>query len=111
VSFFRGSETVVIKRRSPSAVDAHGNKTYSVTTITVTDCMVGIGSTSEPVATDRNAIDQALTIYMPNGTVVEPGDKFLIRGLEFVKDGNPEEWIPPFDFNVGVIVQVRRKNG
>lgn len=111
MSFFRGSETVVIKRRSASTLDAHGNKTYTMTTITVADCMVGIGTSGEPVQTDGNPIDQVLTIYMPNGTVVEPGDKFLIRGLEFVKDGNAAEWIPPFDFNVGVVVQVRRRHG
>lgn len=111
MSFFRGSETVVIKRRSPNSVDAHGNKTYTLTTITVTDCMVGFGSTNETDTAERTAIDQSLTIYMPNGTVVEPGDKFLIRGVEFVKDGNAQEWIPPFDFNVGVVVQVRKRNG
>lgn len=110
MSFFRGSETVVIKRRSPNSTDAHGNKTYSTTTIVVSDCMIGFGGSNEPVDPARDAIDQALTIYMPNGTVVEPGDKFLIRGIEFVKDGNPQEWIAPFDFNVGVVVQVRKRN-
>jgi hypothetical protein len=111
VSFFRGSETVIIKRRSANGTDAHGNKTYSVTTIRVTDCMVGLGGTGEPGTADRDPIDQSLTIYMPNGTQVQPGDRFLIRGLEFAKDGNAQEWVPPFDFNVGVVVQVKRRNG
>ena len=111
MSFFRGSETVVIKRRSSSTTDDYGNKVFSTTTVTVKNCMIGFGSTSEPVATDREPIDSTLTIYMPNGTKIEPGDRFVIRGTEFVKDGDATVYVPPFDFNVGVVVQVRRRNG
>lgn len=111
MSFFRGSETVVIKRRSATATDDYGNKTYSTTTITVQNCMIGFGMGNEPVATDRDAIDTSLTIYMPNGTQVEASDRFVIRGTEFVKDGDAEVWTPPFDFDVGVVVKVRKRNG
>lgn len=111
MSFFRGSETVIIKRRSSTATDDYGNKVFSTTTITVKNCMIGFGGSGEPVQTDRDPIDTALTIYLPNGTVVEPGDRFIVRGIEFIKDGDATVYKPPFDFNVGVVVQVRKRNG
>lgn len=111
MSFFRGSETVVIKRRSANGTDDWGNKTYSVTTITVNNCMIGFGGENESVEPNRELADQSLTVYLPNGTQIQPGDRFIIRNTEFVKDGNPEEWQAPFNFNVGVVVKVKRRNG
>jgi hypothetical protein len=111
MTFFRGSETVIIKRRSPNTVDDYGNKTYSLTTITVSGVMIGFGSQNEVVEPDREPSDVALTLYLPNGTQVQPGDRFVVRGTEFVKDGDAQNWTPPFDFNVGVIVNVKRRNG
>lgn len=111
MSFFRGSETVTIKRRSATGTDDWGNKTYSTTTISVSNCMLGFGSESEQVEANREPIDTGLTIYMPNGTQVEPGDRFIIRGTEFVKDGDPQEWAAPFNFNVGVVVRVKKRRG
>ncbi len=113
MSFFRGNETVVIKRRSAATTDEYGNKTYSLTTITVKECFLGFGSTNEPVDANRDPEDQSLTVYFPNGTQVQPGDRFVIRGLEFVKDGTAQDWGTnnPFGLEAGVIVQVRRRNG
>lgn len=111
MSFFRGSETVVIKRRSGASTDEYGNKVSSTTLITVRDCMIGFGNSDEPVQTGADPIVTGLTIYMPNGTQVLPTDRFIIRNTEFVKDGDPQEWNPPFDFQVGVVVKVRKVNG
>lgn len=111
MSFFRGSETVIIKRRSANTVDEYGNKTYSTTTITVKDVMIGFSSQNETVDPAREPVDTSLTLYLPNGTQVQPGDRFIVRGTEFVKDGNAQAWQPPFDFNVGVVVPVKRRDG
>lgn len=111
MTFFRGSETVTIKRRSATATDEYGNKTYSSTTITVRDCLIGFGGESEGVEPTREPSDIGLTLYLPNGTQVQPGDRFIVRGTEFVKDGEAQDWTAPFDFNVGVVVKVKRRNG
>lgn len=111
MTFFRGSETVVIKRRSATATDEWGNKTYSHTTITVKNCMVGFGGESEQVEPNREPSDVSVTLYLPNGTTVLPGDRFIVRGTEFVKDGDAQTWAAPFDFEVGVIVKVKKRNG
>ena len=45
----RGTETVIIKRHTAGAVDAHGNPTRTTASITVTGVLVGIGGGSEPI--------------------------------------------------------------
>lgn len=111
MSFIRGGETIAIKRRSVTSTDAHGNPAYSWTTSTVRDALIAIGSTSEPIDPARDAVDATLTVYLPQGTTVLPGDKFVIRGTEWVKDGNAQEWVSPFQMEVGVVVPLRRRVG
>jgi hypothetical protein len=111
MTFFRGSETVIIKRRSPTAVDDWGNKTFSTTTITVKNCMVAFDSQNETVQPERELTDQGITLYLPNGTQIQPGDRFVVRGTEFIKDGDAQNWEAPFNFNVGVVVKVKKRNG
>lgn len=110
--FIRGGETITIKRRSTAATDDYGNPTYSTTTIVVKDALIAVGGTSEPVDPARDAVDASLTIYLPNGTQIHEGDKFLVRGTEWVKDGSAQEWVSPFPMTAaGVVVPLRRRRG
>lgn len=111
MSFFRGNETVVIKRRSADAVDDFGNTTHTFSTITVRGVFLGFGGGSEPVDANRDPVDTKVTLYFPNGTVIQEGDRFTIRGTEFVKDGSAEAWENPFGLDAGVVVPVRKRNG
>ena len=113
MSFIRGGETIQIKRRSAASEDDYGNTTHSVTTIVVKDALIAFGGSSEPVLTDRDPVDQTITAYLPNGTLVKEGDRFIIRGTEFVKAGSPQNWSSPFgsQFETGVVVPLRRRNG
>lgn len=110
--FIRGGETIVIKRRTLVGEDEYNLPEYTTANITVRDCLIAFGSTSEPVEVDREPIDASLTLYLPPGTVIEPGDVFHVRSTDFVKDGDGQEWISPFDgFPSGVVVKVRRRRG
>lgn len=110
--FMRGGETITIKRRSATATDDYGNPTYSTTTITVKDALVAVGGTSEPVDPARDAADASVTVYLPNGTLIEDGDLFIIRNSQWVKDGDAQEWISPFPAgSAGVVVPLRRRRG
>lgn len=112
MSFIRGGETITIKRRSGASRDEWNNKTFSMTTIIVKDALIAVGNTSEPVDPTRDAVDASLTIYLPNGTVIEEADVFVIRGSEWVKNGSAMEWLPPFPtMDGGVVVPVRRRRG
>lgn len=109
--FYTGGETVTIKRRSANATDDYGNKTYTLTTITVQNVLIGFGATGEPTEVDRDPIDAKLTLYFPNGTAIAEGDRFIIRGTDWEKDGQAQDYNPPFDFSAGVVVPVKRRNG
>lgn len=112
MSFIRGGETITIKRRSEADRDQYGNPVYTETTIVVKDALIAIGGTSEPIDPSRDAEDATLTLYLPNGTVIEPGDTFIVRGTKWVKDGMPQEWISPFPAaEAGVVVPVRKRRG
>lgn len=108
----RGGETITIKRRSSGAVDEYGNPSYSTTNVVVKDVLIAVGGTSEPIDPSRDAEDASLTLYLPTGTLVQPGDVFIIRNSQWVKDGSAMEWISPFAATeAGVVVPVRKRRG
>lgn len=114
MSFIRGGETITIRRRSASGVDDYGNPTYTTTTITVKDVLIAFGNTDEPVDASRDPIDNAITAYLPNGTAVQDGDQFVIRGTNWVKDGDPQTYTNPFSgsgFDGGTILKLRKRVG
>jgi hypothetical protein len=106
-----GNETVTIIRRTGSTLDDFGMTVFTTQNIEISGCLVGFGSSSEPVDINRDAIDSDLTLYLPQGTEIQEGDKFLVRGEQWVKDGSPHEWQAPFAFDVGVVLKIRKRNG
>lgn len=111
MSFFSGGETVVITRRTAGANDDYGNPTFTTTSITVKNCLIGFGSTSEPIDVERDAVDAKITIYFPIGTTVQDGDRFTIRNSVWEKDGNVTQYVPPFAMSVGPVVMARQRRG
>ena len=107
-----GTETVTIVRRTLGTVDDYGNPTETTSLIAVTGCLVGFGTTNEPVLVDTTPVDSQVSIYFPEGTVIEANDSFVMRGESWVKDGRPMDWISPFQSQqVGVVVNVRQQRG
>lgn len=112
MSFIRGGETITIRRRTVTGVDDHGNNVYATTNVTVRDALIGIGTTSEPVDVNRDAVDATVTLYLPAGTLVLDGDVFIIRNVQWVKNGAGLEWVSPFTgFEAGIVVPLRKRNG
>lgn len=111
MSFFAGGETIVISRRTATGTDDYGNPTYSSKSITVRNCLIGFGSTSEPVDVERDAVDAKITIYFPIGTTVQDGDTFTIRNSKWEKDGNVTQYVPPFAMATGPVVMARQRRG
>jgi hypothetical protein len=104
-------ESVTIVRRTLGSVDDYGNPTATTSNVTVNNCLVGWGSTSEPALTDADPIATSMTLYMPAGTVVHDGDEFVVRGDRFVKDGMAQEWTSMLNVAKGVVVSLRRHDG
>jgi len=107
-----GIETVTIVRRTSTGVDEFGLPTYSDSEIPVSGVLVGFDSTNEPVEVDGKPQNVFVTLYFPEGTVIESGDDFLVRQERFVKDGRQMDWVSPFgSFETGVVVKVRQVLG
>jgi hypothetical protein len=107
-----GIETVTIVRRTGTGFDEFGLPTHTTTNIQVSGVLVGFDSTKEPVELDGVPQSVFVTLYFPNGTVIESGDEFIIRQERFVKDGRQMDWVSPFDnFDPGVVVKVRQVVG
>lgn len=98
-------ELVEIVRRSQTSTDSYGLPVYEQVSIPVQGVLVAPGGSSEPVLTGADPVDGAFTLYFPTGTVIEPLDRFIVRGSEWVKDGTADDW------GVGVVVKVRQRNG
>lgn len=112
MGFIRGGETIQIKRRTATGVNEVGLPTYTEQVITVRDVLIAIGTTSEQVDPARDAQDATVTLYFPNGTVIDANDVFIVRGSRWVKDGEAMEWVSPFPATeAGVVVPIRRRRG
>lgn len=104
-------ESVTIIRRTLGAVDDYGNPTFTTANVTVAGCLVGWGSTSEPVSAEATPIDTQMMLYMPAGTAIQDEDIFVVRGDQFVKDGFAQEWTSMLNVSKGVVVSLRRRDG
>lgn len=106
-----GTETVTIVRRTLGTVDDYGNPSETTSMISVPGCLIGFGSTDEPIAVDASPQSSQVTIYFPAGTIVQANDSFVFRGSAWVKDGRQMDWISPTQQHVGVVVNVRQHLG
>ena len=106
-----GAQTVSIVRRSAVATDDYGLDTYSQTTTTVAGCLVAPGGSSDTSETNRDPSDDALTIYLPAGTVTQAGDLFIVGDATYERDGRADSWFDPNGWPVGVVVNVKRRLG
>lgn len=106
-----GAQTIQIVRRSAVATDDYGLDTYEQTTLTVTGCLVAPGGSTDTTEANRNPADDALTLYLPVGTVTQAGDLFIVGGNTYKRDGRADEWSNPNGTPVGVVINVKRQLG
>lgn len=112
MSLIQGGEPIILKRRSVDGTDAYGNPVFETQDIVLRHALIAIGTTSESLDPERDAYDAKVTIYLPRGTEIQEGDRFLIRNSLWEKDGSPQEWISPFPAGSdGVVVPLRRRRG
>lgn len=112
MSFIRGGEAVTLRRRSETTRDEFGNPSYSTTVTTLKNALVAIGTTSEDIDVQRDAQDATVTLYLPSGTDVQDGDVFIIRGTQWQRNGDAQEWVSPFpNLDGGIVIPLRRRRG
>lgn len=106
-----GSQTVFIVRRSQAGVDVYGLETYTTMEIKVSGVLVAPTASTDTVEVNRNPADDSFTLYLPIGVVIQPGDKFLIDGQSYDRDGRADSWISVAGAPAGVVVNVKRRIG
>jgi hypothetical protein len=62
---------------------------------------------------DALTITQGLTLYLPSGTDIQDGDRFVVRGKRYVIDGESFDWRDGLgNWNPGTVVNLtREQNG
>ena len=105
-------ESITQVRRSSSATDVHGLPVYTETEIQLQG-IVAARTSSSVTEADAITVTNGLTIYLPSGTDVQDGDRFVIRTKTYVIDGESFDWRDGLgNWNPGTVVNlVREKNG
>lgn len=88
-------DTVTIKNRVVSGTDDFGNDTYSFTEQTVGPCSVQ-PSTSREVQTATDQVITGMVVFMPYNTQIGYLDAFIVDGVEYEVQAEPETWSSPF---------------
>lgn len=99
-------------RLSSSATDSHGLPIWTETEIQLQG-IVAARTSNTVTEADAITISQGLTLYLPSGTDVQDGDKFIVRGKRYIIDGEAFDWRDGLgNWNPGTVVNlVREQNG
>lgn len=99
-------------RLSSSATDSHGLPIWVETEIQLQG-IVAARTSNTVTEADAITISQGLTLYLPSGTDVQDGDRFLVRGKRYIIDGEAFDWRDGLgNWNPGTVVNlVREQNG
>lgn len=106
------AQTVTWVSRAVSGVDGYGNDTYTATQTVTAGVFAPAGSAE--ITTGRDTVTTQPTLYGIDPTLpVKATDQFIIGGVSFEVDGDPQVYPPnPFTgWQVGQVVTLRRVTG
>lgn len=105
--------TVLTEAYSGSTYDAHGNYTDSWLA-PVEQPVIGWYTpvSTEPKIAGRDQVIVDLALMTPPGFVIGPLDRVTVAGVRFEVIGYPEDYTHgPFNFNPGLVVNLKRVEG
>lgn len=80
--------------------------------IDIPGCAFNPGRSSEPLQDARTAVSTQPEVYAPPGSDIAPGDRLVVRGVEYEVDGEPADWRSPFTgWEPGMVVALKRTEG
>lgn len=105
-----GGETIQIVRRTETeAVDRYDQPILTESVVEVTAAVSLKGQSTEYKPGEATENDQ-LTVYLPAGTEVTNNDTVVVRGVEYLLNGQSFSWASPTTtWNPGVQVDLKRK--
>ena len=96
-------------------IDGYGDEhlDWSNPTITVIpNVAVALSTSDEDTRPERDLVESDYTLFLPPGTNVGSGEKFIVRGDECEVVGVPFDWRHPMTgWRPGVVARVRRISG
>lgn len=102
-------ESITQIRRSSSGTDDYGEPIITTTEIEL-DAMVAARTGSKTVGAAEITVTSGLTVYLPAGTDVQNDDVFVVRGDNYVLDGEPFDWRNPFgNWTPGTVIDLQRQ--
>jgi hypothetical protein len=103
-------ETITITRSTALSTDAFGNPTYTTSTVTVDDVLVGWVSQGTNSEASRTPSDATITLYLTSALVTYPNDLFTVRGSDWLFDGQ-QDWTNPYGGVAGTVIHLRQRRG
>lgn len=93
-------------------VDQYGNPTEGTDRIDIPGCAVAPRTSTDTTDRGRSGVVVGLSVYLPAGADVQPGDGFEIDGVAWQIEGVPGEWTSPFTgWAAGIEVALSRGEG
>jgi hypothetical protein len=104
--------TLIVKSKILSGeVDIYNQPIYNIIDITI-KALVAFNNTKTSSDTDRDLVEEALTVYLTGTPDIKSWDSIEYNGESYIIDGDLEVWVNPFVANnVNSIVKLRRYNG
>lgn len=109
---FSPNETVTVKRHIVGAEDDYGNATDAwADPVELKIIAFDPGSSSDPRSPGMERVVVDPTLYVPFGSEIKDRDKIIVRGVEFIANGNENDWKHPGLGVMGGVVSLRRVDG
>lgn len=102
-------ETITITRSTALSTDAFGNPTYTTSTVTVDNVLVGWGSQGTNSEASRTPSDATITLYLTKALVTYPNDLFTVRETDWLFDGQ-QDW-SALDGSSKTVLHLRQRRG
>ena len=102
-------ETITITRSTALSTDAFGNPTYTTSTVTVDNVLVGWGSQGTNSEASRTPSDATITLYLTKALVTYPNDLFTVLGSDWLFDGQ-QDW-SALDGSSKTVLHLRQRRG
>ena len=103
-------ESITQIRQSSSGTDAYGEPII-VTTQIVLEAKVAARTGSKTVGAAEITVTSGLTVYLPPATDIQIADIFIVRGENYVLDGEPFDWRNPFGgWTPGTVIDLQRQS-
>ena len=102
-------ESIIQIRQNSAGTDSYGEPIIVTTEIEL-EAKVAARTGSKTVGAAEITVTSGLTVYLPPATDIQIADIFIVRGENYVLDGEPFDWRNPFGgWTPGTVIDLQRQ--